>query len=679
MRLRLLVLAVALCGGKAAGAPVDVEITFSSLGADISATLRYAAILQGKSLVAETELPSSLPAWKLSLNPGEYTVVCGAEKHANKSMSLILQDGKPQRVRCDLLPLVAVKGRLLSKRDGKPLVGGKVEPSFLALRELPFESEMLERHLRLKHQGVSGTEGHFALGLLPGDRVTLVARAPEHAMEVIGPLVVSSEGIELGDVALEGGASVRVRVEPWGKELTQEKWWVELVPPGEPREDTPRLLDPKSVSMALLSKPLGEDGTVLFASVPSGTYWALLSTLPESVLRRSRGRIPQGMTYRPSHSTPPFIVAPSSFQEVVLTPTRWEVTVKVSGLDKARCSDFEPWAFSSRFHYRVAGTWQSASACEFAVLLEASGPWVLGLRRREGAGESLVPLKTVHMPEGAGKKDIQLAAAVRPVNGQVVDVNGNPVFFAEVRLSNSQSCSGSGFSWRGKTDANGRFSCPAAPEGPLVAWAYRLDLGWAIEEQVVDSSLILRLSPGKKVSLRVVDEEGNPVGAQLQFSPKGAEGLTVGVLDEKGEAVIPNMPDVDGSLLVALLTSEAHAKSLGHFKIFLPGEKRGFLGVFQASSAATVAWSPERLPEGGVFCTLETENGALLGTDPFEVLTFGADATTAGRISKRWERVAPGRFRPVVTDEACKPVWRGKWFVVGPGETRELREKPVSP
>lgn len=282
------------------------------------------------------------------------------------------------------------------------------------------------------------------------------------------------------------------------------------------------------------------------------------------------------------------------------------------------------------------------------------------------------------IPEGAGKKDVQLAAAVRPVAGQVLDADGKPVFFAEVRLSNSQGCSESGFSWRGKTDRDGRFSCPAAPEGPLVAWAYRSDLGWAMAEHTVDSPLVLRLSSGKQVSLRVVNEEGNPVAAQLQFSPKGAEGLTVGVTDEKGEAVIPHMPDTDGSLLVALLSAEAQAKALGHFKLFVPAEKRGFLGVFPVAVGATVTWWPWHLPEGGVFCSLETEDGALVGTDPFEVLTFGGDATRTGLRSKRWERLAPGRYRPVVTDEACTPVWRGKWFVVGPGENLELGDPRLS-
>ncbi|MFN3413310.1 MAG: carboxypeptidase-like regulatory domain-containing protein [Thermoanaerobaculum sp.] len=405
---------------------------------------------------------------------------------------------------------------------------------------------------------------------------------------------------------------------------------------------------------------------------------ALLSTLPERLLRRSGGSIPEGMTFRPSHSTSPFVVAAGSFQEVLLKPTRWEVTVRVSGLDKASCADFEPWAFSPMVNYTVAGRWENQSACTFSVLPEASGPWVLGLRRRQGAGESAVPLGTVDIPEGSAKKGTQLAVAVRSVEGKVVDAAGNPVPWAEVRLSNSLSCSNRGFAWRGKTDRNGRFVRPAAPAEPLVVSAYRSDLGWAMEERDMDEPLLLRLAGGKQVSLRVLNEEGNPVSAQLQCSPQGAEGLTVGVLDEKGQAVIPHMPTVDGSLLLALLGLDAEAKSLGHFKLFLPAEKRGFFGVFQASPGARVSWWPGSMPSGGAFCALETEDGAILGTDGFEVLTFGGDATRPAFTSKLWERLAPGRFRPVVTDEACKPIWRGKWFVVGPGETVELKEKVTS-
>lgn len=658
---------------------MDVELTFSSHGVAISGSVRYAAILQGKTLVTERELPASLPSWKIGLDPGEYTVVCGAEKHANKSMRLVLQERKPQRVQCELLPLVAVKGRLVSKISGKPITGGIVAPAFLALHELPFESKLLDKHLRLKHEGVSDQEGQFSFGLLPGDNVVLVATAPEHGFRVMGPLVVGSQGVDLGEVALEGGASVRVRVEPWGQDFAQGKWWVDLAPAGQDQQSTSRLLDPVSATMALLSRPVGENGEVSFEAVPAGTYVALLTTLPERLLRRSGGSVPEGMTYRPSHSTSPFVVAAGSFQEVLVRPTRWQVKVQVSGLGKTRCLDFEPWAFSSMVNYSVAGSWENQSACEFSVVLEASGPWVLGLRRREGSGESAVPLGAVSLPEGSGERHIQLAAAVRPVEGQVLDAAGNPVFFADVRLSNSQACSGAGFTWRGKTDRNGRFSCPAAPAQPLVAWAYRSDVGWAMEEEVLDSPVILRLSPGKQVSFRVLTDEGNPVSAQLQFSPQGAEGLTVGVLDEKGEAFIPHMPDVDGSLLVALLSPEADTKGWGHCKLFVPKEKRGFLGVFQVSASATVGFSLRRLPQAGVFLSLETEDGAILGTDPFEVLTFGGDATGAGLISKRWERLAPGRYRPVVTDEACKPMWRGKWFVVGPGETLELREKLAFP
>ncbi|KDA53757.1 hypothetical protein EG19_02775 [Thermoanaerobaculum aquaticum] len=666
--------AVLTLGFAAAGA-VEVEITFSSSGTDIAGKTRYAAVLQGRALVAEVELPPGEVSWKLRLEPGEYTVACGAEGYGNKSLRMVVQEGKQQAVRCGLLPLVAVKGRLVSKINGKPIAGGTVGPAFLALHELPFESKLLERHLRLKHEGVSDEEGRFSFGLLPGDNVVLVATAAEHGFRVMGPLVVGSQGLDLGDVALEGGGRVRVRVEPWGQDFAQGKWWVDLVPSGQLQESSSRLLDPQSVIMALLSKPLGENGEVSFEAVPAGTYVALLSTLPERLLRRSGGSIPEGMTYRPSHSTSPFVVAAGSFQEVLLRPTRWEVTVSVSGLEKGRCADFEPWAFSPVVNYTVSGHWENQNACEFSVLLEASGPWILGLRRRGGAGESAVPLGTVDIPEGSGKKEVQLTVAIRSVEGKVVDAAGNPVPFAEVRLSNSLSCSNRGFSWRGKTDRNGSFLCPAAPAEPLVVWAYRSDLGWAMEEKVMDEPLVLRLVAGKQVSLRVLNEEGNPVSAQLQFSPQGAEGLTVGVLDEKGEAVIRHMPTVDGSLLVALLSPDAEAKSLGHFKLFVPAEKRGFLGVYQALPGAKVSWWPGNLPKGGAFCALETEDGAILGTDAFEVLTFGSDASRPGLVSKRWERLAPGRFRPVVTDEACKPIWRGKWFVVGAGETVELREK----
>ncbi len=285
--------AVLTLGFAAAGA-VEVEITFSCSGTDIAGKARYAAVLQGKALVTEVELPPGELSWKLRLEPGEYTVACGAEGYGNKSLRMLLHEGKQQAMRCEMLPLVAVKGRLVSKINGKPIAGGTVGPAFLALHELPFESKLLERHLRLKHEGVSDEEGRFSFGLLPGDNVVLVATAAEHGFRVMGPLVVGSQGLDLGDVALEGGGRVRVRVEPWGQDFAQGKWWVDLVPSGQLQESSSRLLDPQSVIMALLSKPLGENGEVSFEAVPAGTYVALLSTLPERLCGAAAEAFPKG-------------------------------------------------------------------------------------------------------------------------------------------------------------------------------------------------------------------------------------------------------------------------------------------------------------------------------------------------------------------------------------------------
>ncbi|MFN3413309.1 MAG: hypothetical protein ACK42L_04525 [Thermoanaerobaculum sp.] len=239
-----------------------MEIAFSSSNADIAGKARYAAVLQGKTLVAEAELPPGELSWKLRLEPGEYTVACGAEGHGNKSLKLVLQEGKHQAVRCEVPPLVPLAGRVVSKVNGKPIARGKVSPAFLALHELPFESKLLEKLLRVKHEGVSDEEERFSFGLLPGDNVVLVASAAEHGFQVMGPLVVGSQGLDLFEVALEGGGRVRLRVEPWGQEVAPGKWWVDLVPWGQLQERGSRLLDPQSVSMALLSKRLAENGEV---------------------------------------------------------------------------------------------------------------------------------------------------------------------------------------------------------------------------------------------------------------------------------------------------------------------------------------------------------------------------------------------------------------------------------
>lgn len=86
-------------------------------------------------------------------------MACGADGHGKKTFRLVLIKGEHQAVRCDFLLLVPLKVRLVSQIVGKPIARGTVSPAFFTFHELPFESNLLEKHLRLKHESVSQEEG----------------------------------------------------------------------------------------------------------------------------------------------------------------------------------------------------------------------------------------------------------------------------------------------------------------------------------------------------------------------------------------------------------------------------------------------------------------------------------------------------------------------------------------
>lgn len=664
------------------GTGLEVEVS----GPDGSLRVpRYVAILENNHLLQEQELPPEAGPFRLKLPSGTYQVFCGAEGHATRFLSVAVEEGKLQKVVCGVIPLVSVLGKVVAKESGEAIPGAEVAPAWLFLEALPYDSPLLQKHLRVKHLAITGKDGIFRFGLLPGEKTLIAVKAPGRGFKVLGPLAAASNGLELGSVELEPGGTVEVSVDLASEELSSGRWWVDLWPLEGEKSENPKLSSQETMA-ALLSQRLDGEAKVVFSSVPPGEYAALLTTVPNRLLWKTDRWRPPGVEYRPSHSSGRFFVAPGSFQIVGIATTSWKVVVSLGGISCSQVQALSLKAGAYHFHRNAGadGTWigERDGACQFEVVLDTAGLWLLKLGREEGEARSSVVVGEITLPPGRGQREVNAAYGARELSGRVVDVRGDPVFFASVSLADGEPCSRSAFQARVKTDREGKFSVPLVPTRKIWVLAGRQDLGWAQAEVAPDEKEppVLRLKKGKSLQMRFLDAEGNPLQEPLQFtfvSQVGTELTQVGQLTGNGEILVENVPELDGQLIVPTFSPEAHAKEWAHLKLNLPAEKRGFLGVHAFLPGGTVVWHPGGLlsRREGEFVALEAEDGALLGTAAFEVLVFGLSSVAPGLdSSKEWKRVMPGRYRLVVTDKTCKPLQQGKSFLVLSGQAVERRD-----
>lgn len=170
-----------------------------------------------------------------------------------------------------------------------------------------------------------------------------------------------------------------------------------------------------------------------------------------------------------------------------------------------------------------------------------------------GPGRGPVDLGTVVLRRGAA------------LDGQVVDLQGKPLAGCQVRILSAGGMTLTRFLAAGAEDesaetlsgADGGFTITGLPEGRpvtlLVSGEGYISATFQGIQVPAERPLRVTLSPGSRISGRIVDESGTPVTrAQVLTLPEGpGGGGTAGPLDENGGFVIENVSPGRCTLAVA--------------------------------------------------------------------------------------------------------------------------------
>ncbi len=653
-----------------------VQVRVSADGRALKATERYVAVVAGEKVLWEAVFPAGQDEGEVAVPAGTYTLVCAAVAHTGRSLHLTLRPGQRVPLDCPVRPLVPVRGQVRRADTGEPVAGTRVEELSLTLGELPVASGQLRQLLAKNLSALTDAQGRFQLWAKAGSQLQLVVGGNGWGKVLLPPVRVGAKGSDLDPVALQPGGSVEVAVQLPAEELAEGGWWVELSPQQQQEADGPEREDPSRARwafLALFSASLDPAGRVELTDVPPGNYGAMLTTLPERVLRKTSGTLPEGQVNRPTHYAGPAYLPPGGHLSLELKPTRTHLEVEVAGLLPEACQRLVPWVFLREREFGAEGKWQvvEGSLPRFSALLEAEGLWMVGLTAQgEGGTRSVLPLGSVQVRQGQRVAHLSATLAVAPLRGNVVDGQGRAVSWAEVSLADRKPCAAQHFYWQGRTDAAGTFTVPYAPKVPLFLWAYHPAAGTAYVGLEEPEDVSLRLAAGKQVTLVLRDEKGNPVfdGVQVVFRPLLGEELTVGYPNAEGELTVSHLPDVDGELVVVDVSAAGRGSQRAVLRLSLGKGERGYRGVFTLERGAQVSWLA-----GARSAFLDGAAAVLLERDGE---LYGRPGSLEGLVTgwrRHWQRLElqrlpPGRYRAVAVDETCKPLRFGRPFSALAGE-----------
>ncbi|MGC8917566.1 MAG: hypothetical protein ACP5NF_11385 [Thermoanaerobaculum sp.] len=639
----------------------------------------YLALVQEGQLVSELEVPASKDWPLLEAPAGPLTLVCSAEGFVFRAMPVNVKAGEETLETCRLSRLAPICGQVIDGTTGKPIAGARVEFASVFLQEQPLTTTAFLKQMVAKHVGISNQEGSFCLWAKPKAPVDLVVSAKGYARKVVSAVQATENGEPLGPVALDPGGTVEVYVDLPPDERTNEKWWLELVPAPELRELPPeepagRQPNPRETFAAVFSAPVPEDGWVRFESVPPGTYGAMLTTIPSRLLRKTGGKLPADVKFRPSQWVGPFYLGPGALQSVTLTPIRVRLRGTVTGMAKESVESLLPYVYLPNVNYGSRGKWLEVKddRAVFEAILEETGTWEVGLESPRGTRFG-VPLGTVTVTKDQKEANFQADLNVAPLQLEVRTRQGHPPQWVDVAVSSKDLCSPMRFAWHGRADAQGKVFLPAVPHRPLTIWAYSSqNEGSAYLEVEGPGRYQLDLQRGRDVSFVVRDEKGAPAGHVVGAYFRPLRGLELAVpshpVPPSVESRVVGLPEVDGELLLADFSSEGqevHAP----IRIRLDAKKRGYLGKLTLERGGDLHWEAKNGSFVAGASAILLEKDEVFFRFPLSNEGFSIGFTMPGDSLLRFENrnLPPGRYRVVPVDEECQPLRYSKPFWIYSG------------